>query len=311
MAGRFYYLGNWFDKTINAVVNKGTVNAGSELYFRIKGSTTATINFTIDTTLATPYFSYSIDGGAFIRQIITNGLITLSDTNAHNVRINIDAISQNEDMWISQNGIAISGITTTGTLQAIKPRNRVLLIHGDSIGEGVRVLGGQSTDATAESDSKSFPFYCCQNLNAVSYRNSWAGTNVVGGGLPLYNRIDHMTAGVLMPYSDIDMAIVEIGTNDESTSSEDFKAEYSRDLLALSIKYSGLPIICLIPLAQTHAQDIRDCVASASKGTYAIETSTWVITFSDGLHPDIPGAKVFGNNLSDEILAIMGKSYFM
>ena len=65
----------------------------------------------------------------------------------------------------------------------------------------------------------------------------------------------------------------------------------------------------LIPFEQTHARVIANVVADM-ENAHVIETKKWEISYTDGIHPDVAGAKYAGEKLAAELKAIFGEDYF-
>ena len=50
---------------------------------------------------------------------------------------------------------------------------------------------------------------------------------------------------------------------------------------------------------------------NGKKYVYLVETQSWDITYTDGVHPNIAGGKIAGAKLANEILKVLGKDYFI
>ncbi|OYQ67918.1 SGNH/GDSL hydrolase family protein [Aerococcus sp. 1KP-2016] len=226
------FVGRWFDKTINGFACKVTINQGSEFYFKVKGTTSINVNFELNSALETPYFAYSIDGSPMTRQLITNPTLLAVTTDEHIVRVVIDGITETEDKWVGEKGVAFKNVTVGvgGTITGVLPKNRKIMFFGDSITEGVRVLNMEAT-ANGNSGSGAYPFVTCENLNAISYRVGFGAQGVTNGGsggvpevLPM---LDLMTSTRPAPYYEPDLIVLNHGTNDGPGTSEDFIAKYN------------------------------------------------------------------------------------
>ncbi|NGT96493.1 BppU family phage baseplate upper protein [Clostridium perfringens] len=308
------FVGRWFEKEIEGVKHMVTINEGSEFYFKVKNTTTVSLIFKVITSKEIPYFAYSIDGGEFIRQKITEPLLQEITTDEHIIRVIIDGLTETENKWYEEMGVAFEKaiVDESGLIIGIYPRNKKIMFYGDSITEGVRVLGMEA-NANENSSIGAFPFVTCKNVNAISYRVGFGGSGVTqggNGGVPkCLSVIDNMTYMKKAPYFEPDLIVINHGTNDSGANSTIFKTEYNKVLDRLKIKYSGVPIFAVIPFNQRHAQDIRDCVTDR-KYCYLIETSGWKITYTDSIHPNIKGGKIAGEKLANEIIKILGKNFF-
>ena len=309
------FLGRWFDANINGFDCKCTINAGSEFYFKVKGATTVNVNFEINSSRETPFFSYSIDGSDFTRQLITSPTLPTLTTEEHIIRVVIDGLTETEDKWVGEKGIAFKNITVdSGTVKGVIPKNKTIMFFGDSITEGVRSLN-MDANANGNSSINAFPFQCCKNLNSVSYRVGFGATGVAkpngSGGIPdCLTYIDNMTQNKETPYYEPNIVVINHGTNDGGYTSDTFIPAYNKVLDRLTIKYPGVPIFAIIPFNQSHSSDIRNCVSNRSN-CYLVETDSWGVTYTDGLHPDANGAQIAGEKLANEIINVLGKSYFI
>ena len=308
----FGFVGRWFEKDISGSKHYCTINSGSEFYFKIKNATNLTINFTKITSDATPFFAYSVDGGAFIRQVITNGVINIPNTSEHIVRVVIDGLTPGEDKWVGEKGVALKGVTTDGIVKGLIPTNRIGMFFGDSITEGVRNIGTQ-TNSNGMSAIQAFPFICCNKLNAISHRVGFASSGIITtglGGVPVcVESIDNITRDRETPVYYPDFIVINEGTNDSSEDLPNYEIEYKKVIDKLSVKYSGVPIFVMIPFSQSHLE-IKNYIANKS-WCYLVETNGWGLTYTDGLHPDVSGSTKAGEKLADRILEVLGKNYFI
>lgn len=315
VSGTVGFVGRWFDTTIGGVPVKATINEGSELYFKVKNTTTINVNFVLNSVKATPFFAYSIDGSPMTRQLITSPLLPTVTTDEHIVRVVIDGLTESEDKWIGEKGVAFKDVTVDagGVVTGIAPKNRQILFHGDSITEGVRVLN-MNADSTGNSATGAFPYIASSNLNSISYRVGFGATGVTkpgSGGVPeLIQVIDNMTNARQAPYIEPDIVVMNMGTNDRAETSAVFTTKLNSVLDRLSIKYSGTPIFVMVPFIQAFKTEIENAVSTRSN-MYIVETADWNITTTDGLHPDLAGGIVAGKKLADKIKSVIGKDFFI
>jgi lysophospholipase L1-like esterase len=309
------FVGRWFDTTIGGLTVKATINEGSELYFKVKNTTTINVNFVLNSVKATPFFAYSIDGSPMTRQLITTPLLKTVTTDEHVIRIVIDGLTESEDKWVGEKGVAFKDVTVDvgGVVTGIFPKNRQILFHGDSITEGVRVLN-MNADSTGNSATGAFPYVASTNLNAISYRVGFGASGITkggSGGVPeLIQVIDKMTNTREAPYIQPDIVVMNMGTNDRAETSAVFTTKLNSVLDRLSIKYSGTPIFVMVPFIQAFKTEIENAVSTRSN-MYIVETADWNITTTDGLHPDIAGGIVAGKKLADAIVSVLGKDFFI
>ena len=309
------FVGRWFDSTISGTNVKSTINQGSELYFKVKNTTSINVNFIVNTAYETPYFAYSIDGADMTRQLVTSPTLPTVSLDEHIIRVVVDGVNESEDKWIGERGFAFKDITvdSTGTVTGVLPKNKKIMFFGDSITEGVRVLN-MNANSEGNSATAAFPYIASTNLNAISYRVGFGGAGVTkggNGGVPsLINFIDNMTKNKLAPYYEPDIVVVNIGTNDFDADTDVFKSQYTAVINRLLIKYSGTPLFIMVPFNGTRKSEITD-ITNNKKGVYMVDTTGWDISTTDGLHPDVAGSIKAGTKLSDYIISTLGRNYFI
>ncbi|MCM6832898.1 SGNH/GDSL hydrolase family protein [Leuconostoc mesenteroides] len=309
------FVGRWFDKTVNGVQTKTTINQGSEFYFKVKNTKTINVNFVLNSDLETPYFAYSIDGSAMTRQLITKSSLPAVTTDEHIVRVVIDGLNEHEDKWKGEKGVSFKNVTVDlgGTVTGVLPKNRKIMFFGDSITEGIRVL---SMDANPNGNSATgaWPFIASEQLNSISYRVGFGASGVTTGGSgyvpPLLQNIDSMTASKTTPYYEPDIVVVNIGTNDGKSTSSNFITQFNTTLDRLSIKYSGTPIFVILPFNGAKRSEITTCVNSRSN-IYLIDTVKWGVDTTDGVHPNQVGGITAGKKTAEYMISILGKNYFI
>lgn len=318
--GEYAFIGRWFDKTINGTSRKCANADGSSILFKVSGASTIHVGlFALSTPIHTPYFAYSVDGGAFVRQKISNTGIALPDSGEHIIWIVVDGMGENDPVaggkWYGSVGVYFTGVTN-GTKTALDFSNRQIMFIGDSIVEGINALG---TDATANSNSaiNAFAFKTARLLNSVPLLCGYGGTAVLGNSSfhkPI-EAIDYNMDGVEVNEQNPDIVVVEHGYNDGTLvtggaySEADFADGYNKLLNRITVKYPGVPIVCMIPFKQSLAAKIREC-ASTRSHCYVVETKGWDVTYSDAAHPDANGATVAASNLAKSIAGIFGNGYF-
>lgn len=303
--GDYSTMGRWFKKEINGEVHDVTLNSGSELYFLASGASKVTVDFTVITSIATPYYAVSIDGGDFARYPITQNVITLPDKKQHAVRIVMDGMNENEGKWDNEIGYAIKGITPdTGSIRAIRPVNEVIFYFGDSITEGINALG-TAGDGASNSAVNTYAHQSAKALRAIPYVVGYGASGIVNEGSfsTMINAIDNLSAtrktdDTVTP----DRIVINHGYNDYSaTTSDAFKTALTATLDRLMEKYAGVPVYYVIPFAQRMAAEIRT-VCAGYEDILVIETADYDIAYSaDGIHLAPAGAKTAGERIARAI----------
>lgn len=319
---KYTYYGRWFDHDADGKTFKAANADGSSFAFRISGATKLNIGlYPITTPKKTPYFAYSIDGSEFVRQKITNTSVPIADAGEHWVWIVIDGMGENDPVsggkWYGTVGVYFAGVSTDGTVHGADASNRQIMFVGDSIVEGINVLG-EGANADTNSAINGFAFNTARLLNAIPLLCGYGGTAVLGNSSfhkPI-EAIDCNLYGIPVNEQHPDIVCIEHGYNDGTLVSngtytaDDFKAGYNALLDRIKVKYPGVQIVCVIPFKQSLRQEIIECV-SRRQYCHVVETANWDITYTDSAHPDKPGSIIASEKLATEILKLFGKQYFM
>jgi hypothetical protein len=313
-----YFLGRWYPKVVNSVASVVSIDQGAEIYCKVSNTANVNINFyNVSSATNEIYVAVSIDGGAFTRYKLTTGYVialtglTLTD---HYIRIVASGINEHDAVWEAGQGLVFQSLTvdTLGTSVAVKPSNRKGLFIGDSITEGVNVLGSGAVPIT-NCGEQAYPFVCCGLLNSVSLRDGFGGSGVTvggNGGVPIaLGTIDFDGDGVPFTMDLPDFIVVNHGTNDTVATSPVFQLAYDTLLKKLQNKYPCTPIFCMIPFNGVRLTDIT--TVCANNNCNLVDTTGWAMTFTDGTHPDVAGSIVGGTNLATAIKNVLGFSHFV
>lgn len=302
--GSFGRSGRWYKKSIGGGKYYFTNTGGSAIYFKVTGSKYVKINFLSNTSVATPYFAYSVDGGSMKRQTISKGRISVGDTKTHYVRVVIDAISESENRW-NEAGVAVKSVKPVskgGAVAAVSPKNNVIAFYGDSVTEGVRTLS-MSLSPKGMSATRSYAWHCARRLGMVPYYVGYGGSGIFADGSfqKCIGAVQNASAYRKAPSYDAQVIVVMHGTNDVFNYGDVYVNEYKRVLKTLHAAHPDAKIMAVIPFNQIHAGEIRKAVSSCRSWCFVVETSSWRISYMDGLHPDAAGSKQAGKKLADAI----------
>lgn len=313
--------GRWFDYWMNEKAYKATNAAGSSLAFHIVGATKLNVGFhSITSPETTPYFAYSIDGGQFVRQKITDTTIPIVDAGEHWVWIVIDGMGENDPIaggkWSGLVGVYFTGVSTDGTIHGAESKNKQILFIGDSIVEGINVLG-DGENANTNSATRGFAFKTARLLNSIPLLCGYGGTAILGNASfhkPI-EAIDYNANGIPANEQFPDIVCIEHGFNDGAIirngtyTTDKFKEEYTKLIDRLAIKFPGVQVVCVVPFAQSLRNEIIEC-AKSRKNCHVVETADWSIAYTDGTHPNEAGANVAAKKLAAALVKIFGKQYF-
>lgn len=307
------YMGRWFDKEVNGVTCKATFSQGAEFYFKVAGTSKVWLKLH-STASPAPVIAVSIDGG-FPKRMTTvkEGRLLIAENlseNEHTFRIIVDGFNEYQEKWTSAMGFVLEcpEVEDGGKITGLLPTNPVILYYGDSITEGINVLGTGSTP-DSNSASNEYPFIASHLLNAVSYTNGFGASGVTrggSGGVPkCLDVIDSLYSGMPLAETPAPAAIViNHGHNDPTSDSAAFTEAYTAVLKRLREKYPNTPIFAVSPFAGMHNADIKAVVEDlGDSNIFFIAKPSFSYTTSDGAHPDKNGAKALGSYLAKEIAA--------
>lgn len=301
----FELSGRWFEKEIDGQKAWITLNDGAMIYFQVKGTDAVDVHFREITAWETPYYAYVIDDGEPVRQLISESQIVLPDDKEHRITIVVDGMTEFEDKWNGEIGVAFTGVDCgSGEITGFTPDKKRILFIGDSITEGVLVLNNEA-NSNGNSATHSFPWYTARALDAEPYFIGYGATGIfmTGSFSRCADMLDYLSASRPVLKEDIpscDLAVINMGTNDHEADGEMFVQGYREILLKLHERYPHIKIFCMIPFSQLHSEDIRRA-AEEYPWCAVVETAEWDISYTDGIHPDVAGAKQIGERLAEII----------
>lgn len=314
-------IGRWFDKTINGVTKKCCNADGSSFIFRTNGiSIVYVLLNTITTPTKTPYYAYSIDGSAFTRTKITNNGIVLPDDSEHIVWVVIDGMGENDPVgggkWSGSVGIYIDGFSAE--CSAVNPKNRNIMFLGDSITEGINVLG-TGADADVNSATNSYAFKTARKLNSIPLMCGYGGTGILPNASfhKAIEALQYNMQGVPINEQKPDIIVINHGYNDynliytlHTYTEQQFIDGYKALIEKINVIYPGIPIICVVPFADVMKTQIETAIEDYSN-CYLVDTVDYNPTTSDSVHLNQAGAEKVASLLANDIELIMNKYYFM
>ena len=314
---QMYFNGRWFDKELNGQTVKATTNNGAELYFAVEGTDTVILSCPDNGNVenCTPIFAYCIDGGSTSLTRVTvkddKLTITLPDTNLHLVRVITESLNAGVKKWDKANGYAVAGIDAgNGKVTGIKPMNKSIAIYGDSITEGDFVYGLNWNNDS--SGTYTYAWQAARELSAVPYICGYGSSGITGDGFfkKAIIAVDNMSNGIPDPGAE-DPAVIVINhaANDANAANDVFSQGYRELINRLHEKHPNAVIFAVAGFRQDHAQQIEE-VANEYDFVHFVATKDWRLSYTDGLHPNVEGAKKGGRLLAEEIKKVVGEDYF-
>lgn len=312
-----YFNGRWFDKEIDGVTVKASTNNGAEIYFMVSGTESVTLhcpnNGNMENT--TPILAYCIDGATFdpVRVTVENDqvIIPLPDNGHHIVRVITESRNAGGDKWNTGCGYAVSSVDAgEGTVVGVKPMNKTIAFYGDSITEGDFVYNLDWNKGS--SATYTYAWQTAVNLGAVPYTCGYGSSGVMQDGFfkDALTAVDWMTNSVSDPGAE-DPAVIVInhGANDQNYADADVTVNYKKLIERLHEKHPNAVIVAVAPFGQFKVPAIQAAVADYDYAHF-VSTKGWPMAYTDGLHPNVQGAKNAGKKLAEAITAIVGEDYF-
>nr|WP_232237907.1 SGNH/GDSL hydrolase family protein [Lactiplantibacillus plantarum] len=166
---------------------------------------------------------------------------------------------------------------------------------GDSLTAGCWVMGkNPAEDYRAEAN---YAAVASDLLNARNVRIAYSavGLSKPGtGGVPVLpevlTAVDSKTTWQPVP---TDLVVINVGTNDRHTDDTTFTVVLRRFLNQVQTLYPNSRLAVMIPFNQNFAAIIRAVVAEFMQ-LQLIETATWQLSTTDGVHLDLAGSRMAG-----------------
>ncbi|MCB7177709.1 SGNH/GDSL hydrolase family protein [Lactiplantibacillus plantarum] len=237
-----------------------------------------------------------IDGLPFQRQAVTNDPLWLTlDGRPHVVRVVLSGNTDEDRVWDGNQGFAVKALTTDGELQPVQLGRHSVTWIGDSLTAGCWVMGKQpAEDYRAEAN---YAAVASDLLNARNVRIAYSavGLSKPGtGGVPVLpevlTAVDSKTTWQPVP---TDLVVINVGTNDRHTDDTTFTVVLRRFLNQVQALYPNSRLAVMIPFNQNFAAIIRAVVAEFMQ-LQLIETATWQLSTTDGVHLDLAGSRMAG-----------------
>lgn len=310
-------VGRWFETKSGEQASYTTINAGSEIYFQVKNTSTVQIHIDIENNAWTPYYAYQIDEGAITRIEATQSEIPIAlSKGEHIVRIIVDGLCEHESKWKNNVGFTFvqAQVDEGGSITGVLPVRRTIMFFGDSITEGVNALSSGAV-ATSNAATKSYSFFCAEALGAVTYRIGFGASGVTkggSGGVPkCLGVIDAVTGSIPANDPVPDVIVINHGFNDTAESSV-FVAEYHAAIARLREKYPDVPIFCVSPFysRSLRAEDIQSAMEGVDNAYYIDGGMLKGNLTTDGVHPNAKGGQRCGEYLAEQLESILGEDFF-
>ncbi len=227
---------------------------------------------------------------------MTNDPLWLTlDGRPHVVRVVLSGNTDEDRVWDGNQGFTVKALTTDGELQPVWLGRHSVTWIGDSLTAGCWVMGkNPAEDYRAEAN---YAAVASDLLNARNVRIAYSavGLSKPGtGGVPVLpevlTAVDSKTTWQPVP---TDLVVINVGTNDRHTDDTTFTVVLRRFLNQVQTLYPNSRLAVMIPFNQNFAAIIRAVVAEFMQ-LQLIETATWQLSTTDGVHLDLAGSRMAG-----------------
>ncbi|WP_060677442.1 SGNH/GDSL hydrolase family protein [Lactiplantibacillus plantarum] len=291
-----YFQGRWAVKQIADRDVMYSTNLGAEIDFQVTDASFVRLTFLPLAYELPSWVAIQIDGLPFQRQAVTNDPLWLTlDGRPHVVRVVLSGNTDEDRVWDGNQGFAVKALTTDGELQPVQLGRHSVTWIGDSLTAGCWVMGKQpAEDYRAEAN---YAAVASDLLNARNVRIAYSavGLSKLGtGGVPVLpevlTAVDSKTTWQQVP---TDLVVINVGTNDRHTDDTTFTVVLRRFLNQVQTLYPNSRLAVMIPFNQNFAAIIRAVVAEFMQ-LQLIETATWQLSTTDGVHLDLAGSRMAG-----------------
>ncbi|MCS6155701.1 SGNH/GDSL hydrolase family protein [Lactiplantibacillus plantarum] len=291
-----YFQGRWAVKQIADRDVMYSTNLGAEIDFQVTDASFVRLTFLPLAYELPSWVAIQIDGLPFQRQAVTNAPLWLTlDGRPHVVRVVLSGNTDEDRVWDGNQGFAVKALTTDGELQPVRLGRHSVTWIGDSLTADCWVMGkNPAEDYRAEAN---YAAVASDLLNARNVRIAYSavGLSKPGtGGVPVLpevlTAVDSKTTWQPVP---TDLVVINVGTNDRHTDDTTFTVVLRRFLNQVQTLYPNSRLAVMIPFNQNFAAIIRAVVAEFMQ-LQLIETATWQLSTTDGVHLDLAGSRMAG-----------------
>jgi len=312
------FEGFWFPVFRAGVLGMATLNQSSEFSSLIRGSSSVSAQFYVSPlSTQAPIIAVSVDDAGFTRVPVTgSGWVTislasgLSLTDSHRVQIVAAGIHENDPVWSRDVGLIFGGFVAAGASirPTSDPRRRILFL-GDSITAGIVALAAPPSLPSKSAGESTYARIAADLLGAVAIVRGFGGIGLTqggSGGVPnAIGVLDHFDLRrSIQRFGNPGAIVINLGTNDSAASSSAFTAALSAYVARVRQLYPGRPIALIRPFNGTKAAEVQAVASSGGLGY--VDTSSYGLTYNDGLHPDLAGHLLAGQKLAADLKTVLG-----
>lgn len=300
------YSGRWGDITINSAPAKVAISGGLRMRLRFTG-TSLSMNFDVSTSSNKPEISWAVDGGAWSRQAVSSSTISLASgksDSVHTLDLWVEGTEfYNNYRWTSYDGVRITGIVIDNGASLMTwpvPAAGRMLVIGDSIAEGMLLLGSSPNAPQNFSGRQSFGAQVAEQLNLDVWIHAFGGSGFTGTYAP--SAVPETDVNYLWKMASIaeddpvfDIVLIEAGNNDGSAN---IQTKYETLIDEIRANSPNAHIFCMSLLYPDPAGQAYISAAATAKSATYVNTSSWSYSHPNSSHPDLSGHTAIANYLN-------------
>jgi lysophospholipase L1-like esterase len=296
------YIGRWADLAVDGAKVKLAIASGGSLRFQFTGSSVKLdfLPFTVDPLV--PEISYAIDDQPPVRIPLTEELaiIGVGGPEPHTLVVWVEGVAfpLRVQRWTCRQGVGLRGVelAPNGQLSAYPTGHaKKILVLGDSIGEGLLMLGGTAAE--------NYPRYANGRLNFGNQLGARLRADVwfqcFGGAAigqnffdvpPLPDNYPFILEGCEQRDPLFDVVIIEGGHNDGGVPAERFLANY-KALIGKVRQANPRAVMFLFPPLKPYAPEKFELVRALAgeMNCVFIDNHDWTVALPNENHPGVTG----------------------
>jgi Lysophospholipase L1 and related esterases len=294
-----YFMGRWTTQTVETKPAMYTTNLGAQILFEVQNADYFTLEVVIKPLAAPQTLSVYIDNELHLTPLTqSKNDFKLSSNQSHIVRIYFTGNTDQDEVWLGNDGLTIKDITIdSGTLTAIKPAGPLVAFIGDSITAGCWVRS--KAPSIGYGADLNYAAQLSRALDWEDYRIAYSAAGIIrygtGGVPPAGKFVKYVNFSVKAPQINPDLVLINLGTNDARYEDDVFEMYFVWFINKVKKQFPHARIIIITPFNQAHAHVIKN-VAKALK-IELIPTLDWVIETNDEVHPNVEGSKAISDHL--------------
>jgi lysophospholipase L1-like esterase len=304
------YVGRWGAVEKAGQSSMVTVNGSSQIYLTFTGQNVSGL-FDLDGIDCLEQVDVRVDGGSWHLFTIDRPRIQFFPTGLsggrHRLEVAVKAVDSKAGRWLPplRSAVVFRGfeIDSGAPLEGDSPSKHrpVMQFIGDSITQGDGILHPNSTAVVNSDALSSYAWLAGEALGTTHAQIAFAGQGVISSDSrevpPAMLSFAWNFTGSAADFSRApDFLVINLGSNDESASSNEFVQAYIALLQEIRRHCPQTVLFALRPFHgdRYHGDDVAQAVKMmADPGAHYVDSTGWLDDgdFTDGTHPNIRGSR--------------------